>query len=254
MGSSKKSGLLVAGCEPGCGKTVVLTGLAGTLREEGFQVRAVKPISFGSRKSAEAEFAFISSISHTPVDYPVRFVNASESLTAFQWAEAVRIAGSGTAPVLIELPGALTAPLRPDDRQGGWTDVCDLARDLDLPAVLVAKEGPSAMERLILNSTYLIASGLVNVIGLITVETTPAATEETGKGQAGQGETTMPELSQEERAIALRERTGVPYLGCVRFSRSISVPEVNQGNLIKTTSAGLDLLPIIKSLNLRISV
>ncbi len=251
MGSSRKSGLLVAGCESGCGKTVVLTGLAGTLREQGFPVRAIKPVSFGSRKSAEAELAFISSISHTPLDYPVRFVNHCESLSSFHWTEAARIASAGTETVLVELPGSCSHPLRLEGRQGRWVDVCDLARELDLPAIIVAREGPAAVEQLILNSTYLIAAGLINVVGLVTVETTAPAV---GQPEPGSSRLNQPDFTLEEKALALHERTGVPYLGCVRYSRSISVAEVNQGNLIKTTSSGLDLLPIIKTLNLRISV
>ncbi len=251
MSTDAGSGLLIAGCEPACGKTVLLTGLAATLREEGFAVRAIKPLCLGSRRQAEPELAFISSISQTPLTYPVRGLDAGEPLNAFQWNETLRTAKAGTEPTLVELPGACATPIRRDGADGRWLDTGDLARALGLPCLLVAKESPNAMEQLILNATYLIAASLVNVIGLVTVETSEAKSNYTSDHQCG-GPAQL--ISNEMRAIALRERTGVPYLGCLRYSPSISVERVNQGNLIKTTSAGLDLLPIIKTLNFRLSV
>ena len=246
-----RSGLLIAGCQPGCGKTVVVTGLAGTLREEGFQVRAVKPVCLGARQSMEPELAFLSSISQTPLTYPVRYVETPESLNAFLWNETIRVASAGVEPVLIELPGSCATPLRADGPNGRWLDVGDLARELGLPCLLVAREGVDAMEQLILNATYLMAASLVSVIGLVTVETAP---EPDSDRRCSPGKTVSGKMSAEERSLALTERTGVPYLGCLKFSPSISVPRVSQGNLIKTTSAGIDLLPIIKTLNMRISV
>lgn len=252
--AGSRCGMLIAGCEPGCGKTVVLTGLAATLREEGFRVRALKPVCLGSRRSAEAELAFISTIGHTPLTYPVTFVDRPTALNPMRWRDAISVAEESPVPVFIELPAAVATPLRSDDT-GRWLDVADLAAAFKLPCLLVAKEGRYAVEQLILNATYLIASAAVDVMGLVTVEVCPETTPERQQQllQTPPAQVPPPELiDPDTRATALAQRTGVPYLGCIKYSPSISVSDVNQGNLIKTTSAGLDLLPIIKMLNLRL--
>lgn len=240
MSTESVSGLVIAGCQPGCGKTVVATGLAATLAEEGFAVKAIKPVCLGDRRHAEPELAFISKISKTPIDYPVYFVRDNETLSDFQWSEILRASRSDAEQVIVELPASCATRLRVDKRSGRWLDTGDLARDLSLPCLLVSSEGATAFEHLVLNATYLIAASLVNVIGLVTVETDKHSTAES--------------IDLASRAIALKERTGVPYLGCLKYSPSISVPAVNQGNLVKTTEAAVDLLPIIKTLNLRLSV
>jgi len=43
---------------------------------------------------------------------------------------------------------------------------------------------------------------------------------------------------------------GVPYLGCVKFSPSISVVRVNQGNLIRLVNEGVSLAPISQATGL----
>lgn len=236
----RANGILVFGTESGCGKTVVTTGLACALKEEGFPVRAVKPMVLGSKKGSEAELAFISSISHTPVSYPVQFMEHPGGLASFGWAESLRVLVSGTDTTIAELPGSAATPLT--RTLGSWKDNTDFGADLRWPSLIVASAAPDTLEKLILNAAYL-TSRRLPVIGLVIVETVP---DSFGSVYAG--------LPPESLGIALQERTKVPYLGCLGHSPSISVPRVNQGNLIKTTSNGLDLLPIIKALNLRLSV
>jgi len=79
------------------------------------------------------------------------------------------------------------------------------------------------------------------ITGMVTVET-----------QADEGKVLESKLTRTEVALLLASRTSVPYLGCLKFSPSISVPRVNQGNLIKVISEGVDLLLILKSLNLNV--
>ncbi|MGH9550767.1 MAG: hypothetical protein ACRD3W_15405, partial [Terriglobales bacterium] len=79
------------------------------------------------------------------------------------------------------------------------------------------------------------------VIGLITVETVHES------GLELEAKTTRADFT-----IGLYTRTRVPYLGCVKFSQSISVPRVNQGNVIKQTENGIDLLLLMKALNVQV--
>ncbi len=237
------SGLLIVGCSERCGKTVVTTGLAATLLEEGFPVRAIKPICLGARRQAESELFFMSTIARSPLTYPLVFVEQPASLRTFQLAEVLRSVRQSSETTLIELPGSAATPISLDADKSRWLDVGDLAAQLAFPVLLVAAEGTNVVEQLILNATYLLSSSMVNVVGLVAVAVTD---------QPGHAETAT--LPEENRAIVLKQRVGVPYLGSLKFSPSISVPMRCQGNLIKTTSAALDLLPIIAALNLRISV
>ncbi|MCP6756421.1 hypothetical protein NL533_32840, partial [Klebsiella pneumoniae] len=70
----KTDGLVILGTESGCGKTVFMAGLAATLREQGFDTRAMKPLVLGAKQVAQAELSFISSIAHTPMGYHQIFI------------------------------------------------------------------------------------------------------------------------------------------------------------------------------------
>jgi len=244
QGSGKSSsqpapGLVVLGCEPGCGKTVVGAGLTAVLKEEGFQARAIKPILIGDRRLSQAELQFLSSVTHTPLNYSPSFLDNAGSLSKLGWTEALGTCRAGTAITLVELPGSCATPLA--GVQGRWTDSADFAAELKWPCLVAARAGQDAMEKLLLNTVYLQSRNL-QVIALVAVET--GADFSPSERRAGWE---IPE-------IALQERTGAPFIGCLKHSPSISVPRVSQGNVIKTTSACLDLLPVIKALNLRISV
>jgi dethiobiotin synthetase len=237
--------LAIVGTSIGCGKTVLATGLARTLLDEGLQVKAIKPICTGDATSASGELAFISSISHTPLDYRVQYISQPGGLKPSQVQEAIRIATQGTELTLVELPGSPAFPLTYFDAQNTalprtYTDTCDLAYELAWPCLVVGKFGVGSFEDLVVNATYLQSRGL-EVIALALVKTAAEITGDKAK-----------QLS-EQAQIALQERTGVPYIGTLEYSQSISVERVNQGNLIKTTSQALDLLPIIKSLNVRVA-
>lgn len=244
---STAGGLCIVGCGSACGKTVVATGLAGTLAQEGFAVRAIKPIVIGSERSARAELAFMSKISHSPITYPVQYLSDPGTLKLFAFNEALRVCRAGTATTLVELPGSAATPLVYSSSL--WRDVADFAAELGFPALLVGEAGPESVERLLLNSAYLTARA-IDVIGMTVVETREGGLSCLGIRPADAGG----DAALEALAIALKERTGVNFVGVVGYSQSVSVPAVNQGNLIKKTSGGLDLLPLIKALNLRLSV
>lgn len=235
-----RPGMVVLGSGPASGKTVVMTGLTCMLQEEGFESRALKPICIGDKKASEIELSFISSISHTPLTYPVQYIDKPGQLTSFGWEAALRTLVSTRETTLVELPGSTATPLM--QANDTWKDAADLALELDWPCLVVASIAEDLIEKLLLNTVYLLARGLP-LIGLVIVQTTPEHSFQSSLG-----------LSSDTLALALFERTRVPLIGCLSYSPSISVPKVNQGNLIKTTSCAIDLLPIIEALNLRLSV
>ncbi|HEY9786934.1 MAG TPA: AAA family ATPase [Candidatus Obscuribacterales bacterium] len=238
-------GAAVLGTEPGCGKTVFMTGLAATLKVEGFPARAIKPFIVGSRREADCELSFISSITRTPLNYPILVIDAPAAVQESNWQHAVMMAASKQHLTLVELPGSCATPVSfeqgPLNAAPNWKDSADFACDLGLPCILVSRHNREALEKIVLNATYLQRRD-ARLIGIVTVETA-----EYPKQQALQ-------LSQSDFQLAVVGRTNIPYLGCLKFSPSISVPRVNQGNLIKTTSAGIDLLMILRSINAPLSM
>ncbi|MBX9879439.1 MAG: dethiobiotin synthase [Candidatus Obscuribacterales bacterium] len=242
MRRTNPSGLIIAGTGSGCGKTVLATGIAATLQEEGLKLRAIKPISLGTAHEAKPEYAFLATIANTPLDYQVQFADKPGALKPSQFQSAVKTAISGTDPVVVELPGSSATPLCLSEGTGnGWQDSADFARELNWPVILVSKLTSDSFEQLALHATYMINKG-VELLGVATVMTeadckAPAAVHHS--------------LSWE---MALAEKIRSPYLGCLAHSQSISIAKTNQGNLIRTTSDALDLLPIIKAISLRVAI
>lgn len=239
----QKPVLAIIGTDFACGKTVLMTGLAGMLRSSGFSVRAIKPLVVGRPEERDAEQAFISSITHTLPALPPVVLDLSEGISSNGWQKVVAAASSSADLTFVELPGSAATPLRfhrdqKDNQACAWKDSADLASEIASHTLLVAKHDLSSLETLTVQSLYLTSKG-VKPLGLATVETASSG----GKDLEGL-------LGRDAFELALLSRTGVPYLGCIKHSPSISVQRVNQGNLIKSTQAGLELLEMMKALDL----
>jgi dethiobiotin synthetase len=241
---SSASSLNILGTEFGCGKTILMSGLSALLREQGFTVAAKKPVLIGSKREREAERAFISSISRTPPSISSIEIERGATLTKQQWLQAVNAGKLGTLFSLIELPAGLATPLS-FDWQGAsngayWRDSTDLAKEFGAFCLLVAKHNDDAIEKLTLSASYAQKKGL-ELLGLATVETSE-----------NQGRNLELIFPRDKVELSLHSVTGVPYLGCVKYSQSISVGNINQGNLVKMTGGGIELLSVLKRLNLRV--
>ncbi|HEY9677377.1 MAG TPA: AAA family ATPase [Drouetiella sp.] len=239
--------LAIVGSEAGCGKTTFMAGMAGALREQGFKTRAIKPIVLGESRTAEPELSFISLVSHTPRGYPQIIIDKLHNLNETAWHNAINQSRTPDTLTLIELPGGCATPLRFSDKPSDsktleWIDTANVLAQANIPCILVAKHSASAIEELVLNAYYLTMQR-VFVLGLATVETS-----------SGMGADLENRMTRDDFSMALFTRTGAPYLGCIKHSISVSVPRCNQGNLIKLTSGGLDLLAVMKALNLTVSV
>lgn len=237
------NGLTVLGCEQACGKTVAMTGLAAALAEQGLAIRAIKPVVIGPRRSAESELKFMSSITHTLLNYPVKVLPAPMSVSEEDWQRAVNLAIQPSAAfTFVELPGSCATPLSLENSGGhfanNWKDSAELAAEFGYPCLLVSKHNFDAIDNLIVHSNYL-RSRRLTVVGMMTSEVSPDAGKELESA-----------LSLDQLALVASTRTGIPFLGCLRYSASISVPQVNQGNLIKTTENSIDLLILRRALKL----
>jgi len=239
--SGNSAGLTVLGSESNCGKTAFMTGLTAILRQQGLIVRAVKPVCIGPRERGEAELSFISSITGTPKNYPAVFLSSPKNFSHIQWSQAVSICLNSKEITLVEAPMSLASAMTVEQTEDNgltrcWKDSADFAVELHFPVVIVARHNEEAIERLVLSWAYAKSRGL-DVIGFVTVETA-----------FGQGSVFESGLTRSEVDLLLQSRTGLPYLGCLKFSPSISVHRVNQGNLVKMTESGVDLLPVLKAL------
>lgn len=240
MRRTNPSGLIIAGTAASCGKTVLAAGIAATLQEEGLKARVVKPICLGTLQAAKAEYAFLTTIAHSPVDYQVQFLENPGSLKASQVQAALRTSTSGTEPVIVELPASTATPL--SFKEGvGWQDTADFAKELNWPVILVTKISPNCFEHLVIHANYLNDKG-IELLGMATVMT---------EANAVAPEPVHHAVSWE---MALAEKIRSPYLGCLKHSQSISIEKTNQGNLIRTTSEALDLLPIIKAISMPVAM
>jgi dethiobiotin synthetase len=229
-------GLSIIGCEAKAGKTVVMTGLCASLKESGYDIRAIKPITLSNQNTSDSEHRFISHITRQAQDYKVSYISSPGMLSSENWQEAISISRSPDQITFVELPGSTATPLTwTNNKTIFWQDTANFANDLGLPCLLVAKYSFECIEQLIVNTAYL-KRKQIPIIGLVLVRTMP--------------EMESVSFFPEPIDIALAERTGVPYLGTIPFSPSISVPYIRQGNLIKLISQSLDILPIIDVIGL----
>ncbi len=233
-------GVVVLGTEAGCGKTIFMTGLSAALRDEGFPTRAIKPFVLGTRRDAEAELAFISSITHTPVNYPIVIMDKPTAVQEGNWQQAAMMTTSRQHLTFVEMPGSPATPIAYEQTGAGtlspsWKDSADFACDLGLPCILIAKHNKEALEKIMLASSYLISRD-ARLVGVGTVETSEYGAHNELK------------MTKSELELAIMTKAKAHYLGAIEYSPSISVPRVNQGNLIKVTSAGVDLLHVLRSL------
>lgn len=268
-------GLTIVGTEAGCGKTAIMAGLARALRDQGQELRAIKPLAIGPREKLERELSFLSLVTGTPRNYGAIAVGEKQ-LGDVYWTEALSLVRSGRLFTMVETCGSAVTPicfetgLDSDGREAAfskqgsgqnsgqkshhssghksesngfhWRDSRDLALELGFPVIIVARHNQEAIEKLILTHNYLTTAG-VSVSGLVTVECTQ-----------GEGAVLEARLTRSDLELLLATRIAAPYLGALKYSPSISVTRVNQGNLVKVLENGVDLLAFRRALNLPLTL
>lgn len=237
------SGVCIVGTEPGCGKTVLMSGIAGVLGDYSGKVRAVKPVTYSRYQKSSPEYSFISSITRTPVDYPSIHLSFPPTLSQSEWDQIIMTGTARDAVTFVELPTTVATPLS-FEKDGynklthEWYTTTDLIRSLGYPVILVAKHAPDALEKLSMSLNYL-QSGGIQVLSLATVETNVLEAQVMDRY-----------ISKDDFELFMITGTGVPYLGCLRHSPSISVQDVSQGNLKRTVEECLDIMVLRRNLKL----
>ena len=243
--SGSTGGLAFVGTDPGCGKTVVMTGLAGVLSDYGANIRAIKPLGIGSHKKDSPELSFMSIISKSPQDYPLFNLRYPPSLSSSEWAELLLTVTKSDVFTFIEMPGGCATPVNfiKDDSGAfthGWKSVGDLINELDLECVVVAGHTVDTLEKLELSISYL-RSQKLKINSIVTVEHNQAEARALDE-----------RMFSHDFELIIQTRYAIPYLGKLNYSPVISVPKVRQGNLKKSIEADLDLLAFRKMVDLPI--
>jgi dethiobiotin synthetase len=206
-------GLFVAGTDTGVGKTVVTAGLTGWLREAGVDARAIKPAQTGhppdddAASVAEACGEEAAATCPRRLEPPLAPRVAAEREGVDLSYEAIRegceavLADPAVDVGIVEGIGGLRVPL------AGDREVIDLAADLELPAVVVARSGLGTLNHTALTVAALERRG-VDVAAILLNEyegasvaerTNPAELER----MTGVGVETVPPLDLSDPAAAV---------------------------------------------------
>lgn len=239
------AGLLIVGTHPKCGKTVATAGLAGVLGQLGFRVPPIKPLHFAPPVAfceGAYEQAYFDRVCPPVEPVTPLVVPNAQQLSARQWQDLVMVIRRRVYPYLLEMPGSAASPIRlaPD----AWLDAVDLAQALSCPLLLVTSRQPDVIARLAPALAYF-AQRSAALVGWMAVATTPPTSSglESVSGDAHDWEQEVWMASQRYR---------VPYWGEIAHSPSISVELGQQGNLLRMTEQGVDVLPVQQALNLLI--
>ncbi len=189
----KARGLFVTGTDTEVGKTVIAGGIARVLKDKGQQVGVFKPVASGCRSdrtglvSQDAEFLAYCADAPETLDQicPVRFREPLAPEVAVQRGaepiefEVIRTYYNRLAPakdvMIVEGIGGLMVPLAQDML------VADLAGQMDLPLLIVAKPALGTINHTLLTIEAAQARGL-RVAGIVInsyVADTASVAEET---------------------------------------------------------------------------
>ena len=197
----------ITGTDTGVGKTHVTALLLAELRRQGIRAAAMKPIACGrdGRRDAEQYAALMNHEASLDLLNPVALRHPLAPYVAAKLARrtidlravqaAFRFLSSVYRPVLVEGAGGLLVPIRRDYCVG------DLARDLALPVIIVARLGLGTINHTLLTVRQARAMGLT-VAGLVLNDLT---------GHQGVAERT-------NRSV-VPALAGVPLLGVVPHGR-----------------------------------
>jgi dethiobiotin synthetase len=178
-------GLFITATDTGAGKTFVTAVIARTLREQGAAVRVCKPVATGAewaggrwvgddtRVLAEAaDDPNLDAITPwafpAPAAPPVAARLAGATLRLEEIADAVRRRAVPGALVLVEGIGGLLCPLTERET------VADLAAELGLPLVVVARRSLGTLNHTLLTLEVAHARRLA-VAGVVVSETAPVS-------------------------------------------------------------------------------
>lgn len=201
-------GFFITGTDTEIGKTFFTGGLAGVLRQAGHDVGVFKPLMSGERRESETSDAYLlkmmsgvddslEEINPFQLDEPLAPALAQERAGTNYDHDDVLEAWYNLSPkhdsMLIEGAGGITVPYGPN------FTVIDLAQEVRLPLLIVARPNLGTINHILLTIHYAKTHGL-HVAGVIF----------NGLRENGLAEQTNPAL--------LQKMTDVPLLGSIPWT------------------------------------
>ena len=223
----RAAAFFITGTDTGVGKTVVTGALAGALRRAGIDCGVMKPIQTGATRNPDgswfapdAEYLRLVSGVTDPIGLlcPQIFeaatapsvaaaaagtvVDVPAILTAFEELASCR------RIVLVEGAGGLAVPIH--DRYM----MADLARDMGLPAIVVARPDLGTINHTIMTVEYARSKG-ASVHGIIL-----------------SGYPASPTLAERTAAAEIERVTGIPVLGILPLMEGVDTERMRPGNSV----------------------
>lgn len=219
-------GLIVTSPTLKAGKTVVSAGLAASILSLGLSAEAVKPLSYGEN---DIDIVFFAKVTNRTVYYDNILLEDWTHSDITSWNKLIHTCKNFTYPVLLETPGCVSSPMKVD---GEYYDCTNLSKELNWPIILTIDASFYPYE-IASQALLFLKSKQADVLGFIFTCSKNISME-----------------FIEELSSQLFINCGYPCLGVIPYSPSISVEELNRGNLVKLTEQYVDLHPVQTALDL----
>lgn len=231
------TGIFITGTDTNIGKTVIAAGLAGALKNKGYDVGVMKAVQSGAGirngklYSPDAEFMmrviktkdemelvcpYLMKEAMAPgpaAEIEGRDIDISVIKTAFMELE------KGHDLVVVEGAGGIAVPVKKKFL------ISDLIKYLDIPAIIVARAGLGTINHTILTIEYAKRSG-IKIVGVIINDYKGGIVEEENPG-------------------IINELTGIPILGIIPNDPAICSERGFPENIVNLVEMNVDLDRII---------
>jgi dethiobiotin synthetase len=225
-----RDGFILAGTRPKCGKTVLAAGLSLALTRQGYAAQPIKPLRFSKTLYCGADQAFFNKILPRKKPFEPIEVPSHQHMNAVLWRQLLDMCRQQTGLTVIEAPAVVTQPLLRKDP--AWWDITHLARELELPVVLVVPQSELLLGELLPAIAHLTAHQCPPM-AWVAVETRPDP---------------LPP-SWDADVQWLHQAMNLPFLGVLPYQVGISVESLLPGDVEGAVDDGIDLLPLLKGLS-----
>jgi len=221
-------GLFITGTDTEIGKTAVTAGIAACLKKQGQNVGVMKPVAAGSRSDAEylREAAGVSDLLddinpvflQEPLSPNVAALREARSVELDPIYQAFTRLANAHTYLLVEGVGGLLVPIRDD------FSAADLARELNLPVLIVARAALGTINHTLLTIEAAVARSL-NVRGVVYNTLLPGP----------------PDTAAQTSPDVVTRLTGIPSLGTLPFDPETNVDTGHAGQMAHMVEIHLNL-------------